>query len=110
MSEHDYLIHMTYGVNFEIKYVEVDGHSHRVAETGNPEGVPIVIMMGVFEDSLMDSRWLAASMANHPMGPQYRLVIVTVPYLEEYSEIRSVGRTMSKYDGLKPPNRKIPMK
>ena len=110
MSEHDYQIPMTYGVNFEIKYVEVDGHSHRVAEAGNPEGVPIVIMMGVFEDSLMDSRWLAASMANHPMGPQYRLVIVTVPYLEEYSEIRIDGRTMSKYDGLKPPNRKIPMK
>ena len=90
-------------MNFEIKYVEVDGHRHRVAETGNPEGTPIVIMMGVFEDSLMDSRWLAACMANHPAGPQYRIIVVTVPYLEEYSEIRIDGNTMSKYDGLKPP-------
>ena len=110
MDVSDYAIPETYGVNFEIKYVEVDGHRHRVAETGNPEGTPIVIMMGVFEDSLMDSRWLAACMANHPVGPQYRIIVVTVPYLEEYSEIRIDGNTMSKYDGLKPPNKIIKMK
>ena len=110
MDVSDYAIPETYGVNFEIKYVEVDGHRHRVAETGNPEGTPIVIMMGVFEDSLMDSRWLAACMANHPTGPQYRIIVVTVPYLEEYSEIRIDGNTMSKYDGLKPPNKIIKMK
>ena len=69
-----------------------------------------MIMMGVFEDSLMDSRWLAACMANHPAGPQYRIIVVTVPYLEEYSEIRIDGNTMSKYDGLKPPNKIIKMK
>ena len=45
MEVSDYAIPETYGVNFEIKYVEVDGHRHRVAETGNPEGTPIVICL-----------------------------------------------------------------
>ena len=110
MKENNYSIPVTYGVNFEIKYIEIDGHRHRIAETGNSEGTPIVIMMGVFEDSLMDTRWLAASMANHPNGSEFRFIVVTVPYLEEYTEIRIDGNTMSKYDGLKPPNKKIPMK
>ena len=40
MDVSDYAIPETYGVNFEIKYVEVDGHRHRVAETVTPKARP----------------------------------------------------------------------
>ena len=110
MIASDYSIPDTNGVSFEIVYVEVKGHHHRIALAGNPEGTPIVVMMGVFEDSLMDSRWLVASMVNHPLGNEYRFIVVTVPFLEEYTTIQIDGNTMSKYDGMKPPNTIIPMK
>ena len=110
MIESDYSISDTNGVSFEVDYVEVKGHNHRIALAGNPEGTPVIVMMGVFEDSLMDSRWLVASMVNHPRGDEYRFIVVTVPFLEEYTTIQIDGNTMSKYDGMKPPNRIVPMK
>ena len=49
-------------------------------------------------------------MVNHPRGDEYRFMVVTVPFLEEYTNIQIDGNTMSKYDGMKPPNRIVPMK
>ena len=109
MMNSDYGIPDTNGVSFKVEYVEIDGHKHRIAYAGNPEGTPVVVMMGVFEDSLSHSRWLVSSMVNHPNGGNYRFVIVTVPFLEEYTKIKIDGNTLSKYDGMIPPNRIIPM-
>ena len=110
MMDSDYTIPDTNGVSFEVEYVEIDSHKHRIAFAGNPEGTPVVVMMGVFEDSLNHSRWLVSSMANHPSGKNYRFVIVTVPFLEEYTSINVDPNTMSKYDGMIPPNKIVPMK
>tara|TARA_B000000441_G_C21379686_1_gene143309 strand:+ start:195 stop:491 length:297 start_codon:yes stop_codon:yes gene_type:complete len=98
LIERDYTLPDTNGVSFEVDYVEIKGHHHRIARAGNPEGTPVIVMMGVFEDSLMDSRWLVASMVNHPRGDEYRFIVVTVPFLEEYTNIQIDGNTMSKYD------------
>ena len=87
MIESDYTLPDTNGVSFEVDYVEIKGHHHRIARAGNPEGTPVIVMMGVFEDSLMDSRWLVASMVNHPRGDEYRFIVVTVPFLEEYTNL-----------------------
>ena len=49
-------------------------------------------------------------MVNHPSGGDYRFFIITVPFLEEYTSINLDPNTMSKYDGMVPPNKIIPMK
>ena len=106
----DYKINQTRGVNFEIDYIEIEGHFHRVSYAGNKNGIPVIIMMGVFEDSLNDSRWLVANMVNHPQGKSFQFITITVPFLEEYTEIKLVDSDKAKYDGLIPPNKKIKMK
>jgi len=106
----DFKIPSTNGVDFDVDYIEIKGHRHRIAYAGNPEGIPVVVMMGVFEDSLLDARWLVSSMVNHPRGNNYRFITITVPFLEEYTQIKIDGSTLSKYDGLRPPNRVVPMK
>ena len=68
MKGSDYSIPDTNGVSFDVEYVEIDDHKHRIAIAGNPEGTPVVVMMGVFEDSLKHTRWLVSYMANHPRG------------------------------------------
>ena len=110
MKEGDYSIPDTNGVSFDVEYVEIDGHKHRIAIAGNSEGTPVVVMMGVFEDSLKHTKWLVSYMANHPRGGDYRFVIITVPFLEEYTSINLDPNTMSKYDGMVPRNKIIPMK
>ena len=85
-----YTIPETYGVQFKIDYVEIKSHRHRIAYAGNPKGIPVIVMMGVFEDSLNDSRWLVANMVNHPQGKSFRFITITVPFLEEYTEIKLV--------------------
>ncbi len=110
MKESEYSIPDTNGVSFDVEYVEINGHKHRIAIAGNPEGTPVVVMMGVFEDSLRHSKWLVSYMVNHPSGGDYRFVIITVPFLEEYTSINLDPNTMSKYDGMVPPNKIIPMK
>ena len=37
-------------------------------------------MMGVFEDSLNDARWLVANMVNEPCKIDLYFIIVTVPF------------------------------
>ena len=53
-------------------------------------------MMGVFEDSLADSRWLVASMVNHQDGKKFKFIIINVPFLEEYTEIKLSKTLTSK--------------
>ena len=50
MNFNDYKIPETYGVSFEVTYINVGDHYHRVATAGNPSGIPVIVMMGVFED------------------------------------------------------------
>ncbi|MEM7343804.1 MAG: hypothetical protein AAF485_06145 [Chloroflexota bacterium] len=96
--------------SFTIDYITIDNHAHRVAYAGNPEGTPVILMMGVFEDSLRDARWLVSEMINHPNGSNYRFIIVNVPFLEEYTEIRIQAEVKAKFDGFIPPNRTVPQK
>ena len=110
MNFNDYKIPETYGVSFEITYINVGDHYHRVATAGNPTGIPVIVMMGVFEDSLADSRWLVASMVNHEDGKKFKFIIINVPFLEEYTEIKLSKTLTSKYDGFIPPNKIVKMK
>ena len=105
-----YTIPETYEVQLEIDYVQIKSHKHRIAYAGNPKGIPVIVMMGVFEDSLKDSRWLVASMVNNPDAKDLRFVVITVPFLEEYTEIKLDPNTKAKYDGMIPPARIIKMK
>ena len=57
-------------------------------------------MMGVFEDSLKDARWLVANMVNYPDAKDLRFIVITVPFLEEYTEINLDPNTKAKYDGM----------
>ncbi|MEM7374903.1 MAG: hypothetical protein AAF587_40295 [Bacteroidota bacterium] len=110
MNKTDYSIPAVGQTTFDVAYINIEDHDHRIAITGNPDGIPVVVMMGVFEDSLMDSRWLVSAMANHPAGKGYRFIIVTVPFLEEYTDIRINEEVKAKFDGFKPPAKTIPMK
>ncbi len=110
MPTAEYTIPKTGSTEFDIVYVEVEGHRHRLATAGDPSGLPVVIIMGVFEDSLMDSRWLVDSMAQHPAGGCYRYIVVTLPFLEEYTEIRHSDMVKARFDGFKPPATTVPMK
>ena len=47
MKESEYSIPDTNGVSFDVEYVEINGHKHRIAIAGNPEGTPVIVMMGV---------------------------------------------------------------
>ena len=76
MKESEYSIPDTNGVSFDVEYVEINGHKHRIAIAGNPEGTPVIVMMGVFEDSLRHSKWLVSYMVNHPSGGDYRFFII----------------------------------
>ena len=109
MKNH-YTIPDTYGVSFKVDHVEIKDHKHRIAYAGNPKGTPVVVMMGVFEDSLKDSRWLVANMVNEPCRTDLYFIIVTVPFLEEYTEIKVNQNHKAKYDGMIPPNKTIKMK
>jgi len=62
MAKKKYSLPQTNGVNFAIKYIEIEGHKHRVSLAGNKKGTPVILMMGVFEDSLADARWLVSNM------------------------------------------------
>ena len=66
IQKSNYTIPETYGIQFEIDYVQIKSHRHRIAYAGNPKGIPVIVMMGVFEDSLKDARWLVANMVNNP--------------------------------------------
>ena len=108
--KNQYTIPDTYGVSFKVDYVEIKDHKHRIAYAGNPKGTPVVVMMGVFEDSLNDARWLVANMVNEPCKIDLYFIIVTVPFLEEYTEIKVNQNHKAKYDGMIPPNKTIKMK
>ena len=58
MVNNIYSLPQTNGINFAVKYIEIEGHKHRVSLAGNKKGTPVILMMGVFEDSLADARWL----------------------------------------------------
>ena len=42
MKNH-YTIPDTYGVSFNVDYVEIKDHKHRIAYAGNPKGTPVVV-------------------------------------------------------------------
>ena len=109
-QNNNYTIPETYGVQFEIDYVQIKGHKHRIAYAGNPKGIPVIVMMGVFEDSLKDARWLVANMVNNPDSKDLRFIVITVPFLEEYTDIKLDPNTEAKYDGIIPPAKTIKMK
>ncbi len=110
MKSSEYQIPQTGTTNFHIRGISIDDHEHRIAETGNPRGVPVVLIMGVFEDSLKDSRWLIDQMCKHPKGGNYRYIAITLPFLEEYTEIKRHPEQKARFDGFKPPATIIPMK
>ena len=109
MSTTPYFIPKTGETEFEVHYISIDDHLHRIATAGNSEGIPVVIIMGVFEDSLMDSRWLVDRMSAHPKGKSYRFIVITLPFLEDYAEIKHSEHIMARFDGFKPPGTTISM-
>ena len=71
MAKKKYSLPQTNGVNFAVNYVEIEGHKHRVSSAGNKKGIPVILMMGVFEDSLADARWLVSSMVNNDKDSKF---------------------------------------
>ena len=110
MQPNDYQIPKTGTTSFEIRRIPIEDHHHRIAVAGHPEGVPVVLIMGVFEDSLSDSRWLVDAMCQHPAGGDYQYVVITLPFLEEYTEIKRRDDVRARFDGFKPPAKTVPMK
>ena len=46
-------------------------------------------MMGVFEDSLADARWLVANMVNNDKESKFYFITVTVPFLESTQQLKN---------------------
>ena len=110
MTKKIYSLPQTNGINFVVKYIEIEGHKHRVSLAGNKKGTPVILMMGVFEDSLADARWLVSNMVNNDKESKFYFITVTVPFLEEYTVIKKHSTTTAKYDGFIPPSKIIKMK
>ena len=110
MAKKKYSLPQTNGVNFAVNYVEIEGHKHRVSSAGNKKGIPVILMMGVFEDSLADARWLVSNMVNNDKESKFYFITITVPFLEEYTVIKKHPTITAKYDGFIPPNKTIKMK
>lgn len=92
---------------FEIDYIMVNGHPHRVAYAGDQGGVPVVLMAGIFEDDLSVFRWMINEMRKHPTGLKLRYIMLTIPFFEEYAiptyaSSPEFGLTYAKYDGYNP--------
>ena len=49
-------------------------------------------------------------MVNSPDAKDLRFIVITVPFLEEYTEINLDPNTKAKYDGMIPPAKTIKMK
>ena len=96
-----------YGVKFEIDFVQIKIHKHRIAYAGNQKGTAFSIVMGLFEDTLKDAAWLVANMVNNPDAKGLRFIVITVPFLEEYAEIKLDLNARAKYNGMIPPARTI---
>ena len=63
--------------------------------------------MGLFEDSLKDAAWLVANIVNKSDAKGLRFIVITVPFLEEYAEIKLDPNIKAKYNGMIPPARTI---
>ena len=77
MSKKIYSLPQTNGINFALKYIEIEGHKHRVSLAGNKKGTPVILMMGVFEDSLADARWLVSNMVNIDKKRKFYFITIT---------------------------------
>ena len=110
MAKNIYSLPQTNGINFVVKYIEIEGHKHRVSLAGNKKGTPVILMMGVFEDSLADARWLVSNMVINDKESKFYFITVTVPFLEEYTVIRKHPTMTAKYDGFIPPSKIIKMR
>ena len=110
MTKKIYSLPQTNGINFAVKYIEIEGHKHRVSLAGNKKGTPVILMMGVFEDSLADARWLVSNMVINDKESKFYFITVTVPFLEEYTVIKKHPTMTAKYDGFIPPSKIIKMR
>ena len=49
MNFNDYKIPETYGVSFEVTYINVGDHYHRIATAGNPSGIPVIVIYSTLQ-------------------------------------------------------------
>ena len=100
------------GIHLKKRFIHIDGYQHLITECGNTEASEentIVMMGGIPSDPSESLYWMAAEFCK--IDKDLHVLILHLPYYEEYSKINLDKNLYAKFNALKLPfDREINLK
>ena len=100
------------GIHLKKRFIHIDGYQHLITECGNTEASEentIVMMGGIPSDPSESLYWMAAELCRK--DKDLHVLILHLPYYEEYSKINLDKNLYAKFNALKLPfDREINLK
>ena len=100
------------GIHLKKRFIHIDGYQHLITECGNTEASEentIVMMGGIPGDPSESLYWMAAELCRK--DKDLHVLILHLPYYEEYSKINLDKNLYAKFNALKLPfDREINLK
>ena len=100
------------GIHLKKRFIHIDGYQHLITECGNTEALEentIVMMGGIPTDPSESLYWMAAELCRK--DKDLHVLILHLPYYEEYSKINLDKNFYAKFNALKLPfDREINLK
>ena len=100
------------GIHLKKRFIHIDGYQHLITECGNTEALEentIVMMGGIPTDPSESLYWMAAELCRK--DKDLHVLILHLPYYEEYSKINLDKNLYAKFNALKLPfDREINLK
>ena len=100
------------GIHLKKRFIHIDGYQHLITECGNTEASEentIVMMGGIPTDPSESLYWMAAELCRK--DKDLHVLILHLPYYEEYSKINLDKNLYAKFNALKLPfDREINLK
>ena len=92
------------GIHLKKRFIHIDGYQHLITECGNTEASEentIVMMGGIPSDPSESLYWMAAELCRK--DKDLHVLILHLPYYEEYSKINLDKNLYAKFNALKFP-------
>ena len=92
------------GIHLKKRFIHIDGYQHLITECGNTEASEentIVMMGGIPTDPSESLYWMAAELCRK--DKDLHVLILHLPYYEEYSKINLDKNLYAKFNALKLP-------
>ena len=92
------------GIHLKKRFIHIDGYQHLITECGNTEASEentIVMMGGIPSDPSESLYWMAAELCRK--DKDLHVLILHLPYYEEYSKINLDKNLYAKFNALKLP-------